>query len=114
MNYKEITSYEQTEELKSDIKIKKQSDEIYRDFKKNVKLDVGKYKGSGKFLHWSDSNNSTSFVLKDDIFTFHGDYINNTYRVEVTPSAIFSALKSKSHSTQQAVYHLKSAVRKKD
>lgn len=114
MNYNEITTYEQTVELEENIKIKNKADKIYSDFQANVKLEVKNYKGEGRFKHWSDSNNSTSFVLKNDVFTFRDDYLHNTYILDVTPSAIFSALKSKEHNIQRSVQHLESAVRKQD
>lgn len=113
MNYNEITTYEQTMELEKCIKLKNKADEIYRKFKQNIKLEICNYKGEGKFVHWSDGNNSVSFVLTDNVFMFHGNYINNTYRLEVTPSAIFSALKSENHKAKEGVKHLESQVRDK-
>ena len=100
-------TYEETVELENNVKIKNEAEKIYSDFYKNVKLSVYNHTGNGKFLHWSDSHNSTFFILNaDDTFTFRGEYLHNTYVLNVTKSAIFSAIKNDSRS----LVHLKSAV----
>ena len=102
-------TYEETAELEQNVKIKNEADKIYSDFKSNVNLKVKNHKGDGKFLHWSDSHNATYFILnKSGTFTFRGEYLHNTYILDVTPGDIFSAIKNDSRS----LGHLRSAVRK--
>lgn len=102
-------TYEETIELEKNIVIKNIADEIYKNFLKNVKLDVGKHKGGGKFVHWSDSHNQTYFILDGDDFTFVCNFLHENYSIKVNPTSIFTAIKQK----YRGVDHLKSAVRDK-
>jgi len=102
-------TYEETIELEENIKLKNKADEIYKNFLKNIKLDISKYQGDGKFLHWNDGHNSTYFQLKGDTFLYIAEFLHNSYRITVTPSSIFSCLKSK----YRGVEHLESEVRDK-
>ena len=101
-------TYEETIELEENIKIKNKANEIYANFLKNIKLGVSQYKGAGRFVLWADSHNATYVTLKDDVFWLNCRFLHETYDMEITPSSIFSKLKSKS----RVVEHLESIVPK--
>lgn len=88
-------TYEETIELEENIKIKNQANEIYKLFLKNVRLDVGKYKGNGLFLHWSDEHNATYFKVGDNGFTYQCRFLHESYNVEINPSSLFRYIKEK-------------------
>lgn len=102
-------NYEETIELEENVKLKNKAEEIYKKFQKNIKLEVSKYKGDGKFLHWSDSHNSTYFKVDESKIFYECKFLHESYNVECTPSGIFSCLKRK----YRGVEHLESAVRDK-
>ena len=103
----ETMTYEQTIELEQNIKLKNEADALYSKFLKNVKLEPSQYKGNGKFIFWYDEHNATYFQIRDDKFFFICAFLHENYTVEVTPSGIFTALKSK----YRGVDHFASAVR---
>lgn len=88
-------TYEQTIELQDNIKIKDQANKIYADFLKNIKLEPKKYKGEGRFLYWSDQHNQTYISLVEDKFILQCRFLHESYNLEITPPAIFNALKNK-------------------
>ena len=100
--------YEEVIELEANIKLKNRAEEIYKDFKDNIKLDVSTYKGKGRFLFWSDGNNEKYFTIQEDCIYFDCNFLHERYGVEVTVSAIFYALKNKS----RVIDHLESTVTK--
>ncbi len=103
-------TYEETIELEENVKLKNEADKIYQDFRDNVKLDAGKYKGNGKFEFTSDQYNATYFEFCNDSIRYICDFLHENYVVNVSPKGIFTALKSK----YRGVEHLKSAVRNKN
>ena len=100
-------NYEETKELEEHVKIKNEADEIYRDFQKYVTIKPANHLGDGKFLYWEDSNNKTFLILEDDgTFTYKCKFLHEDYNTNVTPQAIFSAIKSK----YRGLDHLKGAI----
>lgn len=102
-------SYEQVIELEQNIKLKNKADEIYEKFKRNIKLDVSKYSGEGRFIIASDSHNTTYIRLKNDEFVLECRFLHETYDVTITPQCIFNALKV----NYRGVGHLESYVKDK-
>ena len=103
-----MMNYEETKELEINVKIKNEADQIYSDFKKYVTIKPANHQGGGKFLYWEDQHNKTFLILDGDIFTYKCNFLHEDYSVEVTPQAIFSAIKSK----YRGFDHLEAAVRK--
>lgn len=102
-------TYEEIIELEENIQLKNKANEIYEKFCKNIKLEVSKYKGDGRFLHWSDSHNSTYFTVQGDKIYYECRFLHESYDVECTPNGIFSGLKRE----YRGIDHLESAVRGK-
>lgn len=86
-------TYEETIELELNVKIKNKAQEIYKGFVDNTSLSLKDYK-NGRFKLWCDSNNAKYLDLKSSDPVLILDYINNNHRITVTPSSIFSAIKS--------------------
>jgi len=103
----ENLTYEQTIELEQNIKLKNEADALYSKFLKNIKLEPSEYKGDGKFRFWHDEYNAMYFQIIDNKFYFICSFLHENYMIEVTPSGIFSALKSKN----RGVDHFASIVR---
>ncbi len=87
-------TYEQVIEMEENIRLKNKAEEIHTNFMKNVKLDLTTFK-DGRFRIWHDSLNAIYLRIDGDKFVYECRFIHETYNVEVTPSAIFSALKNK-------------------
>ena len=87
-------TYEQAIEMEENIRLKNKAEEIYNNFIKNVKLDLSTF-NDGKFRIWYDSHNAKYLEISDNKFIYQCRFLHETYNVEVTPSAIFSALKDK-------------------
>jgi hypothetical protein len=102
-------TYEQTIELEANIKLKNKADEIYEKFKRNIKLEVAKYCGEGRFIIAADSHNTTYIRLVNDEFVLECRFLHETYDVTITPPRIFTALKAK----YRGVEHLEAYVRDK-
>ena len=102
-------NYEETIELEENIKLKNKAEEIYKQFQKNIRLEVSSYKGDGRFLFWSDEHNQTYFKVEGDKIIFECRFLHEKYDVEVSLSGIFSALKNK----YRGLDHLKATVREK-
>lgn len=100
-------TYEETIELEENVKLKNKANQIYETFCKNIKLDVSKHKGNGKFLYWSDEHNAKYFVVDGNHIYFKCEFLHESYSVQCTPSGIFSALKRK----YRGVDHLQSTVK---
>lgn len=87
-------TYEQVIEMEENIRLKNKAEEICTNFMKNVKLDLTTFK-DGRFIIWSDSHNAKYLRIDGDKFVYECRFLHEKYNVEVTPSAIFSALKKK-------------------
>lgn len=86
-------TYEQVIEMEESIRLKNKAEEIYNNFIKNVKLDLRTFK-DGRFKIWNDSYNATYLEISDNKLIYQCRFLHETYNIEVTPSAIYSALKN--------------------
>jgi hypothetical protein len=99
-------NYEETVELEKNVKLKDEAERICRDFHKNIKLDCAKYRGDSEFVLWEDSHNHIYVSCGKKYFGFHCRFLHETYDITVSPSAVFSALKSKN----RVIEHLRSSA----
>ena len=89
-------TYEETIELEKNIIIKNDADALYSKFKRFVKLDAGKFDfNNGRFTVDKDSNNATYLKVGEDAFIYQCRFLHETYNCTITPSALFSYIKSK-------------------
>jgi hypothetical protein len=87
-------TYEETVELAKNVKIKNEADILYKKFMSEATLKPESY-SNGKFKVWSDCHNAEYIKINSaGNFVYIGDYLNNKYEIEITPSSIFSKLKS--------------------
>lgn len=101
----EELSLEMTEELERAIEIKKQVEQLCRDFKNYFKLDAGTFK-KGRFNVWSDSDNATFISVSGDDLIFQCRFLHESYDVLIKPSALFEMMRDK----YKGIEHFKSAV----
>lgn len=96
---------EQTVELEEALKIKKEAEEIYRDFFKYVKIDTSSFV-DGKFLMWADSYNSTYIEVKNGKLVYQCRFLHEKYDVEISIPNIFKLIKEE----YRGINHLKSLI----
>lgn len=89
-------TYEETVELEKHVKIKNEADEIFRDFQKHANFKASSYIEKGNRFHiWGDSHNDTYVQITGGEFVYQCRFLNETYDVTITPSAIFGYINNK-------------------